>query len=336
MKRKSSALGRGLWVLALVWLGWGGQAVSAVARLRSPATVAGPDILLGEIADIDSSDEQLRQRLEGLVVGKAALPGAERQLFVGSVRVRLRQAGIAETAVTLEAEGDPLRVQTAATQIPATELEATAQAAVARWLEETYGVAAESISAVVSTAAPPVAGEKYALRAGEVSRKPGSTLLSVPVSIWSAGRLVGQVAVDCSSATEVEVAVAASKLARHSRLISDGVRWERRPVLSVPPGAVGREAGHEGVDWRLTRPVEAGTVLTWELLERSPAARAGDEVQLISAAGVVRVADVGRLATDGWLGERVAVRNARTGQTVYGTLVTPTLVEVRGSEQASR
>ncbi|MGI6083273.1 MAG: flagellar basal body P-ring formation chaperone FlgA [Limnochordia bacterium] len=320
----------GLTILALILLGWQAQAALAVARLHPLATVSGPEIRLGDIADIESSDELLGQRLTELVVGRAALPGAERRLFVGSVRVRLRQAGIAETAVALEATDDPIRVQTAATPIPAAALTQAAEAAVGRWLKETYGVSVQEITARVSGTVPAVTGD-YTLQAGEVSHRPGGGL-QVPVNIHRGGRLVGQVSVQCSVTAEVEVLVASRRLERHSPLEPADVRWEQRSVMTVPPEAVTRQDWPSDVDRRLTRSVEDGSVLTLDLLETAPATSAGDEVQLISAVGAVRVADTGMLIDDGYLGRRVAVRNVRTGQTVYGVLVTPGLVEVGGNE----
>ena len=144
-----------------------------MARLHPLATVSGPEIRLGDIADIESGDELLGQRLSELVVGRAALPGAERRLFVGSVRVRLRQAGISEAEVALEATDDPIRVQTAATPVPAESLIQVAKEAVDRWLQKAFGVAAQRITATVSGAVPAVAND-YTLEAGQVSHKPGS------------------------------------------------------------------------------------------------------------------------------------------------------------------
>lgn len=321
-----------VWVLA-VWVGQclcvGAAAASAVARLRSPATVAGPDILLGEIADIDSSDELLRERLKSLVVGKAALPGAERQLFVGSVRVRLRQAGIPETLVLLQADGDALRVQTVATLVPASELEAVAEAAVARWLESCYGAIPASIRCSAASALVAVSGSGYALRpASEVVRKPGSDQLSVPIAIWSDRRLVQQVTVTCSVTAYAEVAVAATRLERRSELRMDDIRWEARSILSLPSGALVRGSWSEATGWRLTRFVDAGSVFTTDMLERQPDAYAGAEVQLATAVGAVRVSDLGTLTADGYVGATVGATNARTGQLVRGLLVTPTMVSV--------
>jgi len=330
MIKKGATWLSGLAAVALIFLGWQAQAALAVARLHPLATVSGPEIRLGDIADIESGDELLGQRLSELVVGRAALPGAERRLFVGSVRVRLRQAGISEAEVALEATDDPIRVQTAATPVPAESLIQVAKEAVDRWLQKAFGVAAQRITATVSGAVPAVAND-YTLEAGQVNHKPGSGL-QVPVNIRSGGRLVGQVTVLCSVTAEAEVLVASRRLERHALLDPADVRWERRSVMSVPPEAVRRQDWSSDVEWRLTRSAEAEAVLTRDQLEIAPDALAGDEVQLVTAIGAVRVADTGTLIDDGYLGRRVAVRNLRTGKTVYGVLVTPALVEVGAGE----
>ena len=62
--------------------------------LRPEAEVRGPDIRLGEVAEIACVETELQRRLEGLVIGKAPLPGRSRNISADYVRLRLRQLDI--------------------------------------------------------------------------------------------------------------------------------------------------------------------------------------------------------------------------------------------------
>jgi hypothetical protein len=69
--------------------------------LRPEAEVRGPDIRLGEVAEIACAETELQRRLEGLVIGKAPLPGRSRNISADYVRLRLRQLDIGEERTVL-------------------------------------------------------------------------------------------------------------------------------------------------------------------------------------------------------------------------------------------
>src|SRR5690606_23769697 len=64
----------------------------AVVRVPARAAVLGPDILLGDIAQIETADEELAGRLAALSLGRAAIPGQVRELNMATVRVRMRRS----------------------------------------------------------------------------------------------------------------------------------------------------------------------------------------------------------------------------------------------------
>src|SRR5690606_40389573 len=84
----------------------------AVGRLPAQAAVTGPDILLGEIAVIESDDEELAQKLAQLSVGRAAIPGQSREVTVATVRVRMRQQSLPEKQIVIESETGAVAVAT--------------------------------------------------------------------------------------------------------------------------------------------------------------------------------------------------------------------------------
>lgn len=320
----------------------GMESVGALVTLRSPAVTKGDHILLGEIAEIVTDDKELQGQLEKLVVGRAALPGTERTLFVGSIRVRLRQADIPESAVRLVAADDPIAIRTAASVVPGDELVAAAESAIAQWLQQKgLSVGPEHPVVACSNLGEDIRipGWAYEVRlAGFVTPTVGTEQVSVPLAIWSEGRLQRQVTARCTVAAYGEVAVLARRLDKHARLRDVDIRWERRNLVGLPAGAIGSEwrkspnsaEKFEGRDsYRLRRSLEAGTVLTVDLLEPLPDMCLGQEVKLVSTVGSVQVTDLGRLLKDGRIGEVVDVANVRSGRVVQGVLLAPATVWVQ-------
>ncbi|MGI6541462.1 MAG: flagellar basal body P-ring formation chaperone FlgA [Limnochordia bacterium] len=318
----------------------------AVVTLHSPAVVSGADILLGAIADIATDDENLHARLSALVVGKAALVGQERQLVIGSILVRFRQAGIDEKAVRLVAPSDSIVVRTAAVAVPARELISAAEEAVRAALVTQVGVGAPAYGlaaigeataqADTTVTCPTVAkdvpipsGADYDIRlSGPVAFSPLSDQVTVPLAIWSAGRLQQQVTARCIVQVNGEVAVLTRKMDLRETLSADDIRWEKRNLAAEPRGVITYSSSFDPSAWRLLYPLQAGETLTWDMVEARPNAQSGAEVVLITQVGTVQVTDVGYLQKDARVGERVAVKNARTGVMVYGMLQTPTQVVV--------
>lgn len=65
--------------------------VAMIIQLVSPAVAGGPQIMLGDIAQIHVADESLKAKLERVEVAPAPLPGAVRRVNIGQIQVRMRQ-----------------------------------------------------------------------------------------------------------------------------------------------------------------------------------------------------------------------------------------------------
>lgn len=322
------------------------QSYKAIVTFHSPAVVTGADILLGAIADIVTDDENLKARLSDLVVGKAALVGQERQLAIGSILVRLRQARIDEKAVQLVAPSDAIMVRTAAVVVPALELTRVAEEAVRAALVKQVGVGAPAFGLVAISEAvaqgnttvtcptlakdvPIPSSAQFDIRlTGPVAFSPLSDQVTVPLAIWSAGQLQQQVTARCVVNVTGEVAVLTRKMDLRETLSASDIRWEKRNLVSAPSGVITYSSSFDPSEWRLLYPLQAGELLTWSLVEAQPNAKSGTEVELITQVGTVQVTDRGYLQKDARVGERVAVKNARTNVVVYGILQTPTQVFV--------
>jgi flagella basal body P-ring formation protein FlgA len=105
--KKSKRLGLGLlifWATASI-LGVAAELTAAemtTIRVRDQVEIENDEVLLGQIASIESSDTQLVQQLKDIVIGKTPLPGKTREYDQRHLKMRLKQHHINLAGVNIE------------------------------------------------------------------------------------------------------------------------------------------------------------------------------------------------------------------------------------------
>ena len=105
--KKSKRPGRGmlLFLATVSILGAAAELTAAemtLIRIRDQVEVNNDEVLLGQIASIESSDTQLVQQLKDIVIGRAPLPGKTRRYDPQHLKMRLKQHHINLSVVNLE------------------------------------------------------------------------------------------------------------------------------------------------------------------------------------------------------------------------------------------
>lgn len=121
-----------------------------------------------------------------------------------------------------------------------------------------------------------------------------------------------------------EVVVAAQAIARNVVVTADAVRSETRNVLVLPHGYFPDPAAVIGQ--QATRAIRAGVVLAAPAIGPARLVRRGDRVTLTSGDGAITVRSEGVALGDGAQGQRVQVRNARSGRVIEGEVVASNIV----------
>lgn len=294
----------------------GGKA--AVVRLREEAEVAGEEILLGEIADVAAREPWLRERLEELVVGTAALPGFERRLTAGTIELRMRQARLPVDEIALVAPAGGVRVVTLAQRVPKERIVEAVEAWYRSSLPAEAGLELH-LSVQARDEVAPV-GE-VELRPGDSEPRWGKAVLLLDLVVN--GKPHRKVSVTVEASVEQDVWVAAKDLQRLEGVGPGDVRRERRTLA----GPV--DMPDFTKELRATRYVREGTVLTWREVEVVPDLLRGEKVLIVAQLDGVVVQAVGESLADARIGETVGVRNLNSGQVVYGTLTEEKYVAVR-------
>lgn len=293
----------------------------AIVRLHADANVRGPNILLAEIAEIETEDEQLRTELQQLVVGRAPLPGQRREVHGATVRTRMRQQRLPVNQILLEPEGHDVVVHTRSVTIAGDALVDF----VLKDLVEHRSLPPSDYSETAQldfTCATPssvrVADGEPLLRVQRVSGSPpGSLMVLVDIIVNEA--LERSVPVRCDAVLETEVVVATTTLKRHDLLQHDVYEIQIRRFTSLPRDGLLPHDAPEG--WRITRPVAAGTVLTFGMVEPRPVVKRGDAVSIIAEVAGIVVTVPGIALADGGNRELIQVENAVSGQIVQAYVV---------------
>lgn len=147
--------------------------------------------------------------------------------------------------------------------------------------------------------------------------------MHVPVACAGvAGSLVAKVEV------RGPVYVARTALPKAHRLRPDDVQRHMQR-LSSPDAVLPAEQLH---DMLLRRAVQAGQMLLPQHLERSLYAKKGERVEIRADAGGIVVSATGIALRNGYQGERIRVRNARSQTWVEGILVEPGVLQAQSTQ----
>jgi flagella basal body P-ring formation protein FlgA len=284
-----------------------------LVSLRGETTVRGPEIRLGEIADIHADDAGTVERLRAVEVGRAPLPGLARTLDHAYLKARLRLAGVNLTSVVLDLP-QTVSVITASQQVIGAEL----LAAIKEYLlaarpEE----ATRLVVALGSGTSTPLVVPAGRLEL-KVRTRPGVELIgsvSATVEAWVDGAMARSINVPVRIGLLTEVLAATRQIPRGASVGSEDVRVERRELtvgqepLRDPSDALGRQA---------TRSIAAGELILASLMEQPPLVRRGDIVILTAEGRGLRAVTQGEAREEGRPGQVIRVRNLTSNREVYG------------------
>ncbi|HTU88748.1 MAG TPA: flagellar basal body P-ring formation chaperone FlgA [Gemmataceae bacterium] len=299
-----------------------------VLALRATATVSGPQVKLGDIADLQGGDDSERERLAGLDL--AELPLSSQPILVTRQQIgfRLQLAGLAADSYRLEG---PCCVRVSR---PAGEgLDAKIVAVARQTLEQRLSCQGDDyrIELAQDVSLPPLSADGSDIHLeGEVrSQVVPPCRVAVEVGIYVRGARCNGVLVYLDLKKLQPVPVAIRKIDSGEVFSDDNVRLERVAVENTQRAAVtaanlmGRHA---------SRPMSAGhPIEPDDIAADKPAAaviRANELVHLIATVGPLQVKTRGEALQDGRIGQAIQVRNLDTKSVVTGRVVDRSTVEV--------
>ncbi len=285
--------------------------------------VVSDPIRLGEIARIEAADPAERGRLEAVTLGRAPLAGRERRLEPAWIASRIRAAGVEAERLDLESPAEVTVRRAAAV------LERRAMEEAVRGYVEAQGKGAQEPLRIREIRVP----DALVVPAGELELrvfgpKSGDLLGTVPLTlVVKAGdeaerRFPAAVTVE----RPVSVLVARRPLGRFKPLSEEDV--ERRPLDAARLPADALTQPGEVIGKRVKRPVEAGAVLSADLLESQPVVKNGDRVRIVAESAGLRITAFGVVRQRGAPGDLVQVVNLDSNKAVTARVVDERTVRI--------
>lgn len=294
------------WIPLLVvalGLGW-------AAELRPVATVAGPLVRLGDVAELAPEEAPAA----GVVLAAAPSVGLERRLTLAYVAGELARAGFGE--VTLG--GSPaVAVRRASQAVTGAQLaQAAVDAVIRRMPWDPERVAIDLSSRLPDLSVP--AGEIELVGVvPEGSRFAGNE--TVLVSVRVGGEEVKKVAVPLCIRVREEVLVARRYISRRSRLSAEDFLVEERDIAEIAGEPVPASEGVEGL--MSTGVIRPGEVLLRSDVAPAPVVSRGDVVTVLVETPALRVSALAEVRESGAPGDLVLVRNPVSKKEFYAEVV---------------
>jgi flagella basal body P-ring formation protein FlgA len=115
------------------------------------------------------------------------------------------------------------------------------------------------------------------------------------------------------------VYVTQSLLNRHHIISRDNVQKVMRDVTKLNGSPF--KSTQDLVESRTKRVIGKGRIVTEDMVESPPLIHQGDRVQLVLVYGNLRVTAMGFARKDGWMGDRIRVRNPKNRREIIGRVV---------------
>lgn len=310
-------------VLCILWLTAGFAAAAETVNVNAEATVTGPYVTLGEVAEISGGNPDRVRMLRELRLGSAPQPGQRMVLTAETLGMRLAGTGADFGGVIWQVPPN-LTIITAGQNISGDRLVAEAAAIIRQRL----GTAGENDVTVTALGTPqdvvaPLGQAAFKVELPQGIRLNVPTIAQVAVSLD--GRQFTTVAVKFGIKAYQNVVVAARNIGAAEVITADSLRFERLEV--------GRMAGYltdaqKAIGLMARRQIAAGMPLTEAALDKPPLVKPGNTVLIVAKIGDITVTASGKVLQQGGEGEVVRVQNVSSNRILTARVVDSATVEV--------
>ncbi|MGE4560579.1 MAG: flagellar basal body P-ring formation chaperone FlgA [Desulfobulbus sp.] len=289
-------------------------------RFLEHATVTGPRIVLGDIAQVRFAGDQT-ETLASLPIASSPAPGQSKNLYtvsvINSLRNRKEVAGI-------DWQGSPnIMVERRATRISRAQIEAI----LGQFLKENSERLPQAEIRLNVLHAPDELFFPFGTLSWNVTPSRQGILGSTSFSIafFVDGQPVGNCVVRGKLAAFGEVAVAAIPLRKGEKISARSIRLEKRDLtrLDDPFTAKERLIGLEAA-----RTITAGSVLEHDNISAPAIIRDGQMVTIVAHKGPMQLTTKGLAKESGRRGEMIRVKNISSSKMIYCRVDRPGVVSV--------
>ena len=292
-------------------------------KVLDSAEIDSENIILGQIARLDSEDLQLIQRLKEIVIGKAPLPGKSRIITSDDLKTRLEQNGLSLAEISLQCPGK-IEITRSYIEIDKQKIEDI----LSSFLYQS--VLKENQTARIKNLCVP---DGFILPKGHITYQvmpPRNTdfLGKIPLSIQFNVDEHYRKKVWTTATIEMlaDVVVTTKPLGKHKPITADDIGLQRMDLANLASNVINDPETVIGKRTRNAIPTK--TVLRTDLIELPPLVDRGDIVVIIAESKGLRVTALGKVKKRGRLGERIPVENFDSKKILYAQVIDSRTVKV--------
>jgi len=298
---------------------------SELTRIRILEKVQIDDeaIRLSDIAKIEGSDSLLIQKLSGIVVGRAPLPGNSRNLDGNTIKTRLKQNGIDLAELILDIPPSIALTRSFLEVSQERIKELVSDYILKNLLSDSSNASIKNIQVSESLRLP---GGRitYEISAPRNRDIVGQVPFAVRFDVN--GKLYKRVWATVTIEVLAEVVVTKKPLGRHKPITEDDIMLLKVDLAKVPSDVITDPEAVLGK--RTRRAIGSKTVLRANLVEFPPLVRRGDVVVIVAETQGIKITALGQVKKKGALGDRIPVINFESKKVLYARVVDSNTVKI--------
>ena len=300
-----------------------GAAGAPRVRISAMTQIDGEQILLGEIARIESHDPLLTQRIGAVVIGRSPLPGKRREIDANLVKRRLKQNSIDPEQLSLQIPARII-VERSFIEISQEKLRDLVSDYISQNLINNISDARIKDIQVTENLVLPNGRISYTVKPPRNDALAGKIPFTVNFDVN--GKFYKRVWASATIEIFTRVVVTKKPLGRHKPITEDDIEVQRMDLAQLPSDVITDPEVILGQ--RTRRAIGSHTVLRSNLVEFPPLVRRGDVVVILAETGGLKITTVGQVKKKGRLGERIPVMNFDSKKVLYARVLDSNTVKV--------
>ena len=292
-------------------------------KLFNTAKVDSESVLLGQIAEIVAANPATKETLSAIEIGRAPLPGQSLYIHPNRVEVLLRQAPETAGGCQIIAAG-PVKVVRNHGTVSAEQIRTALEKYIERhapWDKRQMKV--RPIRYDQPVIVPP---GNVTLQISPAKHTNWLGAEPFTVRIMVDGESVRRIAVTTYIEVWQEVYLAAKPIGRGQPITPAELKVQKMDLARMPSNAVVR--ADQVIGNRANRAIAINSILRDDQVEKEPAIRKGDLVQVLAESSLFKISTQAVAQENGCVGDRIELINHRSKKKIFAQVVDAETVKV--------
>jgi len=292
-------------------------------NVNNKSKIANYDIVLKDIATLKGDDNKLIDKLKGIYICKAPLPGKTKIIKKQHINFRLKQNNIEPDEISLYIPAH-VEVKRSFIIISKEKIEKIVRDYLAgNLIKSNRRVRIKNISVRQNLTLPE---GNISYRVVPLKEMKLSGIMNIPVIFKVDGRKQKEVLSRVDIEWLSEVVIAKRPLGRNHIISIEDIDSVEKDITKLPLNVI--TASEDVLGKRTKRKIDSRTVLRTDLVELPPVVRRGDVVTIIAESGCLKISARGKIKKKGHVGEILKVENLDSRKEIYARVIDSCTVAV--------